>query len=86
MNDIYSLPMVVDTSASDANLGTYTGLYYIATQLATVVEPTINGHIVEWGGGDYGLISLATAVFFLLAIPCILGVTRGEAKENDGTG
>ena len=48
--------MVVDTSASDADLGTYTGLYYIASQLAAVAGPTINGYIVEWGGGDYNLI------------------------------
>jgi hypothetical protein len=32
--------MVVDISASDADLGMYTGLYYIASQLATVAGPT----------------------------------------------
>jgi len=47
-----TLPMVVDTSASDADLGIYTGLYYIASQLASVAGPAINGYIVEWGGGD----------------------------------
>jgi hypothetical protein len=35
--------MVVDTAASDADLGTYTGLYHIASQLAAVAGPTING-------------------------------------------
>ncbi len=79
--NINSLPMVVDTAASDADLGVYTGLYYIASQLAAVAGPTINGYIVEWGGGDYNLIFVVTPAFFALAILCMLGVTRGEAKE-----
>jgi maltose/moltooligosaccharide transporter len=79
--NINSLPMVVDTAASDADLGTYTGLYYIASQLAAVAGPTINGYIVEWGGGDYNLIFVVTPAFFLLAILCMLWVTKGEAKE-----
>ena len=77
--------MVVDISASDADLGTYTGLYYIASQLAAVAGPTINGYIVEWGGGDYNLIFLVTPAFFLLAILCMLGVTKGEAREAVGS-
>jgi MFS family permease len=81
--NINSLPMVVDISASDADLGTYTGMYYIASQLAAVVGPTLNGYIVQWGGGDYNLIFVATPAFFVLAILCMLGVTKGEAKEGD---
>ena len=79
--NINSLPMVVDISVSDADLGTYTGLYYIASQLAAVAGPTINGYIVEWGGGDYNLIFVVTPAFFALAILCMLRVTKGEAKE-----
>jgi len=78
--NINSLPMVVDISASNADLGVYTGLYYIASQLAAVVGPTFNGYIVEWGGGDYNLIFVVTPAFFALAILCMLGVTKGEAK------
>ena len=84
--NINSLPMVVDTAASDADLGTYTGLYYIASQLAAVAGPTINGYIVEWGGGDYNLIFVVTPAFFLLAILCMLRVTEGEAKQVDAGG
>jgi MFS family permease len=80
--NINSLPMVVDISASDADLGTYTGLYYVASQLAAVVGPIVNGYIVEWGGGDYNLIFVVTPAFFALAILCMLGVTRGEARES----
>ncbi len=80
--NINSLPMVVDISASDADLGTYTGLYYIAAQLAAVAGPMINGYIVEWGGGDYNLIFVVTPAFFALAILCMLRVTKGEAKTQ----
>ena len=78
--NINSLPMVIDTAATDSDVGAYTGFYYIASQLAAVAGPTINGYIVEWGGGDYNLIFIVTPVFFLLAILCMLGVTRGEAR------
>lgn len=78
--NINSLPMVIDTAASDADVGTYTGLYYIASQLAAVAGPTINGYIVEWGGGNYNLIFVVTPIFFLFAILCMLQVTQGEAR------
>ena len=80
--NINSLPMVVDISASAADLGTYTGMYYIASQLAAVVGPIVNGYIVQWGGNDYNLIFVATPAFFVLAILCMLGVTKGEAKGS----
>jgi MFS family permease len=57
------------------------GLTNIASQLAAVAGPTINGYIVEWGGGDYNLIFVVTPAFFVLAILCMLGVTQGEAKQ-----
>ena len=78
--NINSLPMVVDIAVSAADLGTYTGLYYLASQLAAVVGPMLNGYIVEWGGGDYNLIFIVTPAFFLLAILCMWRVTQGEAK------
>ncbi|MBN1814625.1 MAG: SLC45 family MFS transporter [Anaerolineae bacterium] len=80
--NINSLPMVVDIAVSAADLGTYTGMYYIASQLAAVVGPIVNGYIVKLGGGDYNLIFLATPAFFVLAILCMMGVTKGEAKES----
>ena len=80
--NINSLPMVVDIAASDADLGTYTGLYYIASQLAAIAGPTFNGYVVEWFGGDYNLIFIVTPAFFLLAILCMMRVTKGEAKTQ----
>jgi len=82
--NINSLPMVVDSAASNADLGTYTGIYYLAAQLAAVVGPILNGYIVEWFSSNYNLIFIVTPVFFLLAILCMLQVTQGEANERSG--
>jgi maltose/moltooligosaccharide transporter len=78
--NINSLPMVVDISPSEETLGTYTGLYYVAGTLAAVVGPLLNGWVIDLTGRNYSMIFLVTPAFFLLAILCMLGVTRGEAK------
>jgi MFS family permease len=80
--NINSLPMVVDTSPSEASLGTYTGLYYVAGTLAAVVGPILNGWVIDLTGNDYNMIFLVTPGFFVLAILCMLGVTKGEAKNR----
>ena len=80
--NINSLPMVVDSASSDADVGTYTGFYYVASQLAAIAGPTINGYIVEWFGGNYNLIFVVTPVFFLLAILCMTQVTQGEPHSS----
>jgi maltose/moltooligosaccharide transporter len=78
--NINSLPMVVDISTSDEVLGTYTGLYYVAATLAAVVGPILNGWVIDATGQNYNMIFLVTPGFFVLAILCMLGVTKGEAK------
>ncbi len=80
--NINSLPMVVDTSPSEATLGTYTGLYYVAGTLAAVVGPILNGWVIDLTGNNYNMIFLVTPGFFVLAILCMLGVTKGEAKPH----
>jgi maltose/moltooligosaccharide transporter len=81
--NINSLPMVVDVSPSEDVLGTYTGLYYIAGTLAAVLGPILNGWVIDLTGRNYNMIFLATPAFFVLAILCMLGVTKGEAKQQD---
>ena len=80
--NINSLPMVVDTSPSEEVLGTYTGLYYVAGTLAAVVGPILNGWVIDLTGRNYNTIFLVTPAFFVLAILCMLGVTKGEAKTS----
>lgn len=77
--NINSLPMVVDTSDSDANIGTYVGFYYLASQLAAIAGPVLNGFAIE-RTGNYGLVLLMPVIFFFLAALTMQGVTRGEAR------
>jgi MFS-type transporter involved in bile tolerance (Atg22 family) len=73
--------MVVDVSPSEEVLGTYTGLYYIAGTSAVRVGPILNGWITDASGRNYCTIFLVAPAFFALAILCMLGVTKGEAKS-----
>jgi len=82
--NINSLPMVVDIAPSEDVLGTYTGLYYVAGTLAAVVGPILNGWVIDLTGRNYSMIFLVTPSFFVLAILCMLGVTKGEAKQQEG--
>jgi len=78
--NINSLPMVIDTADSDVNIGTFTGLYYIASQLAAIAGPVLNGFVIEQFQ-NYNLVMLIPAIFFFLAALAMQGVTRGEARK-----
>jgi len=80
--NINSLPMVVDSAPSEDVLGTYTGLYYVAGTSAAVIGPILNGWIIDLTGRNYSTIFLVTPAFFVLAILCMQGVTRGEARTT----
>lgn len=77
--NINSLPMVVDITQDERLLGTYTGLYYFASQSAAIVGPMLNGVIIDLTGRNYASIFVVTPAFFVLAILFMLRVTRGEA-------
>lgn len=78
--NINSLPMVVDMT-EDARIGTYTGLYYLASTLAAIAGPNIFGWVVQLFGNNYSLIVLISPIFMILAFFSMLGVHRGEAKR-----
>ena len=84
--NINSLPMVVDTSTDERMLGTFTGMYYIASQLAAILGPAITGGVVDLSGGDFRMVFIVGPVFFGLAILAMLFVRRGEAKRVDARG
>jgi len=84
--NINSLPMIVDTSTDERMLGTFVGLYYIASQLAAILGPGITGKVVDLSGGDFRKIFLVVTIFFVLAIGFMLFVTRGESKKVDAHG
>jgi MFS-type transporter involved in bile tolerance (Atg22 family) len=79
--NINSLPMVVDMTDA-ARVGTYTGLYYLASTLAAIAGPNINGWIIQLTGSNYGNIMLAAPLFMVVAFVLMAGVRRGEAQEE----
>jgi len=79
--NINSLPMVVDTSADERLLGTYTGLYYLASQTGSALAPLLTGSIVDLSGGNFRMIFLTAPAFFVLAIVSMQFVTRGEPRS-----
>jgi Na+/melibiose symporter-like transporter len=79
--NINSLPMVVDTTDDERLVGTYTGLYYLASQTGSALAPLITGGIIDLSGGNYRTIFLTAPGFFLIAILCMGMVTRGEAHQ-----
>ncbi len=79
MVNINSLPMVIDTSPTDANIGTYTGFYYLASQLAAIAGPILNGWVIE-RSNNYGMTLLMPVIFFVLAFISMRSVSRGESR------
>ncbi len=77
--NINSLPMVVDMTTND-QIGTFTGLYYMASTLAAILGPNLNGWIVQLSGNNYSLMMLFSPLFMLAAFVMMTGVKRGEAK------
>jgi MFS family permease len=61
-------------------MGTYSGLYFIATTLAGTVGLILNGRIIDLSGRNYSVIFIVCPVFFLLSFLCLLGVSKGEVK------
>ncbi len=82
--NINSLPMVVDTTTDPRLLGTYTGLYYLASQTGSALAPGIMGVFVDVVG-SYRSIFLVAPVFFALAVFFMSRVTRGEAHAVAAT-
>lgn len=80
--NINSLPMVVDTTDDPRLLGTYTGLYYFASQTSSTAAPALTGALIDATGGNFRIIFLSAPVFFVLSIIFMSFVTRGEAHTS----
>jgi len=80
--NINGLPMILDTSTSEDLMGTFAGLYFIATTLAGTLGPILNGKIIDLAGRDYRVIFIVCPVFFLLSFLALLGVSTGEVKTG----
>ena len=67
----------------DVHIGTFTGLYYMASTMAAILGPNLNGWLIQLSNDNYSLIMLFSPLFMLLAFIMMAGVKRGEIKTSD---
>jgi MFS family permease len=77
---VNALPMVLDCAPPGADrVGVYTGIYFIATQSADVLGPTLIGLLLDLGGRNYRLMFVYVVVVLAVAALLMGRVRRGEA-------
>jgi len=78
--NVNTLPMVIDTTDDERLLGTYTGLYYFASQVGAAFAPLMMGAIIDLFDSNFKTIFLTAPAFFVLGLIAMALVTRGEAR------
>ena len=78
--NVNSLPMVYDVG-SDARIGAFTGLYYLASNIAAVAGPQTVGILIQLSQDNYRIMFVFSAVFMLLA-----GLLMSQVKERKMNG
>ncbi len=81
--NVNTLPMVIDTSEDERLLGTYTGLYYLASQVGAAIAPLMMGTVIDLFGSNFKTIFLTGPAFFVLGLIAMTMVTRGEAHIKE---
>jgi len=71
--NVNSLPMVYDVGG-DASIGAFTGMYYLASNIAAVGGPQVVGIFIDLTGGNYRIMFLFAALFMALAGALMLRV------------
>ena len=84
--NVNTLPMVIDTSGDERLLGTYIGLYYLASQIGAALAPLMMGAVIDLFGSNFRTIFLSGPAFFVLGLIAMTFVTRGEAHGTVGAG
>jgi len=79
MVNVNSLPLVYD-HGDEKRIGAFTGLYYLSSQFAAVLGPTLGGVLVDTLGDQFRWLWLFAAVFMAVAIVTMQRVRRGEAQ------
>ncbi|MCC2669098.1 MAG: Major facilitator superfamily transporter [Armatimonadetes bacterium] len=80
---VNSLPLVLDF-APEGREGTFTGLYYLASQTAAFVGPVVSGWVLNLFANDYRLVCIYAAISLVGAWGLMLGVrpaTRGHLTD-----
>jgi Na+/melibiose symporter-like transporter len=78
MVNVNSLPLVYD-HGDEKRIGAFTGLYYLSSQFAAVLGPTLGGILVDTLNDQYRWLWLFATVFMTVALVMMLRVRRGEA-------
>jgi maltose/moltooligosaccharide transporter len=76
---VNSLPLVLDFAPPE-RAGTYTGLYYLASQTASFMSPAISGWVFEHLGNNYRLVCLYSPIALVMAFILLLGVQRKQPQ------
>ncbi len=77
---INGLPMVLDSTPAGAErIGVYAGIYFLATQSADVIGPTLIGLLIDLSGGNYRTLFAYIVVALVASAALMLRVRRGEA-------
>ncbi|NLG71288.1 MAG: SLC45 family MFS transporter [Chloroflexi bacterium] len=84
LSNVNSLPMVYDVGG-DARIGAFTGLYYLASNIAAVGGPQIVGALIDLSGGNYRLMFVFSAVFMALAGVCMARVRERKQTVQERT-
>jgi MFS family permease len=74
---VNALPLVLDFAPA-ARGGAYTGLFFLATQLASVIGPVLAGRVLGLAGAEYRFLFLYVPCTMAVALGLMLGVRRGE--------
>lgn len=77
--NVNSLPMVYDVGGN-SRIGTFTGLYYLASSIAAIGGPQVVGILIDVTGGNYRIMFIFAAIFMALAGVAMMSVREKAAK------
>lgn len=79
--NVNSLPMVVDM-CKGAEVGKYTGYYYIASMSAQIITPALSGFLVDTTTWGWQILFPYSCFFVLLAFVTMAMVKHGDTKPQ----
>ncbi len=83
--NVNALPLVYDVSGSQ-DVGAFTGLYYLVSNIAAVAGPQIVGLLIDASGANYRVMFPFSVVFMALAGGLMLGVRPSQVAAARSRG
>lgn len=75
------IPLLLDMASPEQG-GSYTGLFYLASQSAAIIGPVLAGFILDLAGRDYRILFVHIPFMTLITLLLVSRVQRGEAPER----